>query len=516
MRRKPLNSHQPFAQSTTPGWLTMRPPSVEATVNSDGYWVCNHWTTWRQVWEYLAILCGAIVPMEMLLVAILSPDATFPIYAISFVFDVFFAADNFVIRRTILLGDGSVICKPKQITRAYGRLAIWLHTLSLVPLGWIGIILGNRWVYLVLSLNRCLRLHRGYRALKNTLTLLPYVSRPYRILPLLYLAVFTAHVFASILMEIAEAEGYENSIIAVWAMRNTTKTQKYFVCFYYVITTILTIGFGDITPVTLREVVFTVVLEITGVTLLCVITSNLVAILMDTEFAQYTEEYAIMGRYLRFWKVSEKEQHAMREFAQYQWESTRGTANLREVLQGLPPSIRRSIQFEMTRQQFSSSPTFQALGPGHLIYITDSLIFKSYCPGEVLYEQGEHADRMFFCRSGIVSIIVDGTVTATRRCDGNLHCEYECLTGRPNAATVKAVTYTDAWIYRMESFVKLLSRKADIRMLVLDRFAAIAQDQFGEILETLVPDPELRASVTDFNRRRGMRVERSRRSSGQF
>jgi hyperpolarization activated cyclic nucleotide-gated potassium channel 2 len=280
---------------------------------------------------------------------------------------------------------------------------------------------------------------------------------------------------------------------------------------YFVVTTILTIGFGDISPISLREVIFAVVLEISGVTLLCVISSNLVAVLLDTDLAEYTEQYKVMQRHLRFWRVSDRDRNALREYAQYQWESTHGTSNMKTVLQNLPPSLRRSLQFEMTRKQFSNSPTFQMLAPHHLIYITDALSFKTFSPGQILHTQGERADRMFFCRSGIVSILVDGMVTATHKCSGNLYGEYECLTGGANSSTVKAVTYADAWVYRMEHFVKLLHRRADIRMVVLDRFAALAPDQFSEILEVLVPDPELRARVVEFNRRRGMKMDRPKR-----
>jgi hypothetical protein len=273
-----------------------------------------------------------------------------------------------------------------------------------------------------------------------------------------------------------------------------------------VTTTFLTIGFGDITPITLSEMVFTVILQISGVTLQCVIASNLVAILMDTDFSEYTQEYKLMQRYLRFWKVEDRHRHAMREYAQYQWERMRGAVNLTSLLLGLPVRIRRSVQFEMTREHFSNSPTFQGLGPRHLMHITDALMFRNFSPGEILYRQGDPATHMFFCRSGIVSIIVDGQVVATQPCEGNLHCEYECVTGGANSCTAKAVTYADAWVYRMKDFVSLLARKSDIRLLVLERFSAMAPDQFDDILAVLVPDSELRRTAMDFQRKRGIKL----------
>jgi hypothetical protein len=227
---------------------------------------------------------------------------------------------------------------------------------------------------------------------------------------------------------------------------------------------------------------------------------------MDTDFSEYTQEYKLMQRYLRFWKVEDRHRHAMREYAQYQWETMRGTVNLTNLLLGLPVRIRRSIQFEMTREHFANSPTFQGLAPRHLLHITDALTLRNYSPGEILYRQGEPATDMFFCRSGILSIIVDGQVVATQPCNGNLHCEYECVTGGLNAWTAQAVTYANAWVYQMKDFVNLLSTKSDIRLLVLERFSAMAPDQFDEILGVLVPDPELRRTAMDFQRKRGIKL----------
>jgi len=54
-------------------------------------------------------------------------------------------------------------------------------------------------------------------------------------------------------------QGFENSYIANFHGRGFGQTELYFVTVYFVLTTILTIGFGDITPLTTLEVMVTLV-----------------------------------------------------------------------------------------------------------------------------------------------------------------------------------------------------------------------------------------------------------------
>lgn len=283
-----------------------------------------------------------------------------------------------------------------------------------------------------------------------------------------------------------------------------TKTQLYFVSVYFVMTTTMTIGYGDVTPVATVEVIITIFVQLIGVAIHTVFTSYLVAILIDPDKTDYIEHYKILQNYLRFWKVDEEIHRSVREYCQYQWERTKGTGNTKRILSSLPASIRNDITLEMTRHFFEKTDTFTSLKMSHLVRVTDQMTFKRYSPGDIISEQGEEADRMFFFKSGIIALVVDGRTVATEVCtlDKNVQGEHEMLVGGLNTMTTKAVTYVECWMYRFEDLVLLLRKYATIRMLVLDRLHITKPSAFQHIMTRIVPDVQMREEYMEMIRRR--------------
>jgi hyperpolarization activated cyclic nucleotide-gated potassium channel 2 len=465
-----------------------------------GPWVFTHWSILRRIWEYLTILFALMGVMEVLYVIVVIENAPFPEYWVSFVFDIFFVFDNIVIRRTAFMSSTDFIQEPPKITRAYGRVPMWIHNISLVPLGWIGIIIHNRWVYLPLSIGKLLRLLRGYRALVTTYTLLPYCGVKWHFLPLIYAFIFAAHFFTCVMMGVADSESLDSSFLAYYEARGFTRPQLYFVCLHFVLTAMMSVGFAHLEATTLLETIVILSVEVFGVVWQVILMSVLVAAMIDPDRAEAVHDAASVQRYLRSRNVECR--RAVREYAEYVWETARGIGDLRSMLKSLPLTIRNSLKFELAGDYFRRSPTFQDLTPAQLVYISDDLAHETFTPGEVLCEQGRTADRMFLFRGGVVSVEFDGREIAKQRCDGQMQCELDAIGGRGNSLTIRAVSYVEVWVYRLEKLVELLKKRSDIRMVVLDKFQKIAPTDFNEILATLVPDPEVRHRVLGFNRRR--------------
>ena len=453
----------------------------------------THYSLMRRAWEYLIILLAMFVPMEVLFIVLACPNISISVFWVTFLADACFALDHFLIRRTTFLSDIEVVTRPKEIARAYGKCALIIHLISIFPLSWIGIILHNRWIYFALSLNRALRLHRGYRALRNVTTMLPYAGGALSILPYFYFLILAIHVFSCIFLGVAMSQGYEHSFLAPFHARNFTLTQMYFVTVYFVMTTILTIGFGDIAATTTIETVITIFAQLTGVAVHSILTSYLVAILIDPVQTDYVHHYKVMQEYLRQKKVPRSHRKAVREYCQYQWETTRGTGNVKRILQSLPSVIRNTITLEMTRTFFQLTDTFTALTQGQLVRVTQQMSFKTYSPGDTICEQGAKADRMYFFRSGILSFIVDGHSALSQNCgQGIVHGEYEMLIGESISSTVKALTYVECWIYRLEDLIELLEKNTLIRIPILDRLQLNNTAVFPQILQRLVPNETIR------------------------
>lgn len=459
----------------------------------------SHFNPFRRVWEYLIIFVTLITPMEILFVALISPDLPIYVYCVTFLFDILLAIDIYIIRHTAILHNGEILTKPKKISKVYGYWALIIQIIACIPLAWIGIIIHNRVVYIILSLNKLLRLHRGYTAYHTTSTLLPYVGGPLTILPVVFFLIFAIDIFATIFIVIAEAQEFENSWVAPYHERGFTKVQCFFVAIYFVLTTILTIGFGDISPITTAEVVVTIFIQLIGVSMQAAMTSIMVAILIDPTAADFVQRYKVMMDFLTFKKVDHASRKAVHNYYQYQFERTGCTGNVKHILKTLPVSLRSTIKLEMTKAFFEQTKSFTGLSNKQLIKIVDVMSFKTFSPHDVIVVQGEMRDRLFFFRSGIIAIIQDGRNTMTQTCEGGIvDGELEMFVCKVNPNGIVAMTYVEAWVLKLEDMINLMQHKNDIRYLILNQLYQLYRDReydFEAILANTVPDENLRNHV---------------------
>ncbi|OHT07384.1 cation channel family protein [Tritrichomonas foetus] len=455
----------------------------------------SHFNPFRRIWEYLIIFLSLVVPMEMLFVSVVAPNMPIYAYSVTFIFDIFFAVDIYIIRRTAILHNGEILTKPKKITKIYGKWSIVIQIISCIPLSWIGLVTHNVIVYLVLSINRLLRLHRGWRAFVNTHTLLPYIGGPMSILPVIFFLIFAVDIFSTIFLGIARIQDYENSWLASYHERGFSQVQCFFVSVYFVMTTILTIGFGDISPMTAIEVVITIFIQLVGVSMHAGMTSLMVALIIDPAAADFVQHYKVMQDFLKFKKVDRKNRNLVHNYYQYQYERTGTTGNMKHILNTLPVSLRSTIKLEMTKTFFQLTHSFTNLSNKQLVRIVDAMNFKTFSPNDVILVQGEKTDRIYFFKSGLISVIIDGRKIMTQSCnEGIVNGEYEMIFGLENPTGLKAITYVEAWYLKIEDIIKMMQNKEDIRYLILSRLYVEYPDRFQSLLSFLIHDENIRKS----------------------
>jgi len=217
--------------------------------------------------------------------------------------------------------------------------------------------------------------------------------------------------------------------------------------------------------------------------------------LIDPEEADYLERYGILRRYLRFRKAGDAQHKEVREYCHHPWEATKGTGNMKRILGNLPSVIRNMITLEMTQMFFTGVRVFQSLEPAQRAQITHRMAFKMYAPGDVVFREGDEADRLWFFRRGIIAVGThDGTVYSRPCGDGDVHGEHEVLRGVAMQGTVRALTYVECWTYPIGALRDVLARRKDMRNRVLDDARVNDPDAFPEIIGRIVPNAQLRAA----------------------
>ncbi|KAH0795147.1 cation channel family protein [Histomonas meleagridis] len=449
----------------------------------------THINILRRLWEYAIMFICLLGPSEILVVGVIFDQVFISIYSILFLFDLIFLFDLFVVRNTVTVHRGQLVRTPDLFKQFYGKWYVYIHLISSIPLGWIGIVVKNRIVYIVLSLNKILRLYRGFKAYKTTTKLLPYIGSVLSILPILYLMLFSINLFAFAFTVNAQVNGFENSFLHQFYDRKFNITQLYFTSLYFIMTTILTIGYGDISPTTTTEIVLAILAQLFGVTIQAILTSNLVAILIDPEENEYVQHYKVVQDFLRFKELDNDQRKVIRNYCQYKWDKTGGFGNITKILGRVPPSLRCTIKLEIISKLFNITKSFRTLNRNQLHMLADIILFKDYSPDDIIIREGEVADKLIFLKTGTIDVIVGGQVVMTHSCNEDKAIgEYEMCTGSINPMTMRVVTFLETWIIKIEDLLKLMDKKRRIRVKVVSSLLTFYPNAYDEITYTLIPN----------------------------
>lgn len=432
----------------------------------------SHYNRFRRAWEYTMFLVSLLSIAEISFVYFVDPKITIAEYVPFFILDILFGIDHYVIRRTLCISGGEIVDDPYKIKLAYGKVLLLLHLISIFPLGWIGIIVKMKVVYFVLSLNKWLRLTRAYTTWKNTNNLLPYIGSLATIIPSFIVLLFVTHIFGVILIIMNEAEKTPVTWATEFINQGYSNIKLYIVSLYFVLTTVSTIGYGDITPKTNIEVITMIFVHLIGVIMHTAIIARMISVFTNTVEQSFITQYKVAQDFLKFKKISDERRIEVRNFCQYYWETTGATGGVRNLLRYIPKALRTTIKLEMTRDFFNSTVSFNALSPGQLAKIANIIKHITFSPGSYLCKQGEKCNFMLFVGRGLISIIVDDVVIATESCtQSTVHGENQMLLGSQCATSIRALTYVDAWVLYQDDLSNLMKHHGYIRNLMMQSIA---------------------------------------------
>ncbi|EAY07248.1 cation channel family protein [Trichomonas vaginalis G3] len=449
----------------------------------------SHYNRFRRAWEYIMFFLSLMCFAEITFVYFIYPQLKFVYYIPFFIPDILFAADHFIIRRTLCISGGEIVDDTEKIKKAYGNFLLIIHLISIFPLSWIGIIIKYRHVYLILSLNKMLRITRAYTTFMNINNLLPYMGSFATIIPAFMILLFVTHIFAVIMIIISNAESKPESWTTPYKDRGFTPIMLYITAIYFVLTTVSTVGYGDITPETNVEVITIIFVQIIGVIMHTAIIARMISVFVNTLEQSFITQYKVAQDFMKFKKIDNERRKEVRNFCQYYWETTGATGGVRNLLRNIPKALRTTIKLEMTRPFFDATVSFNALSPGQLAKVAHVIKHITFSPGSYLCKQGEKCNFMLFVGRGIISIIVDDVAIASESCtQSTVHGENQMLLGTNCATSIRALTYVDAWVLYQEDLSNLMRHHGYIRNLMMQSIASAYPVMFDDIANHMLGD----------------------------
>uniref|UniRef100_A0AAX7T2F0 Potassium voltage-gated channel, subfamily H (eag-related), member 1a n=1 Tax=Astatotilapia calliptera TaxID=8154 RepID=A0AAX7T2F0_ASTCA len=446
---------------------------------------CLFKTTWDWVILILTFYTAIMVPYN---VSFKMKQNNVTWLVVDSIVDVIFLVDIVLNFHTTFVGPaGEVISDPKLIRMNYLKTWFVIDLLSCLPYDVINAfenvdevsaaLCGISSLFSSLKVVRLLRLGRVARKLDH------YIEYGAAVLVLL-VCVFglAAHWLACIWYSIGYYEiiDEETNIIRkdswLYILAETVGTPYYYndssgnwdggpnndsvyiTSLYFTMTSLTSIGFGNIAPTTDGEKIFAVAMMMIGSLLYATIFGNVTTIFqqMYANTNRYHEMLNSVRDFLKLYQVPKGLSERVMDYIASTWSMSRGI-DTEKVLQICPKDMRADICVHLNRKVFKEHPAFRLASDGCLRALAMEFQTTHCAPGDLIYHAGESVDSLCFVVSGSLEVIQDDEVVAILG-KGDVFGDvfWKEVTLAQSCANVRALTYCDLHVIKRDALQKVL------------------------------------------------------------
>nr|XP_046232960.1 potassium voltage-gated channel subfamily H member 1b isoform X2 [Scatophagus argus]XP_046232969.1 potassium voltage-gated channel subfamily H member 1b isoform X2 [Scatophagus argus] len=441
---------------------------------------CLFKTTWDWVILILTFYTAIMVPYN---VSFKTKQNNVTWLVVDSIVDVIFLVDIVLNFHTTFVGPaGEVISDPKLIRMNYVKTWFVIDLLSCLPYDVINafenVDEGISSLFSSLKVVRLLRLGRVARKLDH------YIEYGAAVLVLL-VCVFglAAHWLACIWYSIGDYEVIDEDTNRVredsWLFLlgetvgtpyrfnvsgsgrwegGPSKDSVYITSLYFTMTSLTSIGFGNIAPNTDGEKIFAVAMMMIGSLLYATIFGNVTTIFqqMYANTNRYHEMLNSVRDFLKLYQVPKGLSERVMDYIVSTWSMSRGI-DTDKVLQICPKDMRADICVHLNRKVFKEHPAFRLASDGCLRALAMEFQTVHSAPGDLIFHAGESVDSLCFVVSGSLEVIQDDEVVAILG-KGDVFGDvfWKEMTLAQSCANVRALTYCDLHIIKRDALQKVL------------------------------------------------------------
>ncbi|XP_041827475.1 potassium voltage-gated channel subfamily H member 5 [Melanotaenia boesemani] len=236
------------------------------------------------------------------------------------------------------------------------------------------------------------------------------------------------------------------------------KDSLYITSLYFTMTSLTTIGFGNIAPTTDGEKIFSVAMMMVGSLLYATIFGNVTTIFqqMYANTNRYHEMLNNVRDFLKLYQVPKGLSERVMDYIVSTWSMSKGI-DTEKVLSICPKDMRADICVHLNRKVFNEHPAFRLASDGCLRSLAVKFQTIHCAPGDLIFHAGESVDTLCFVVSGSLEVIQDDEVIAILG-KGDVFGDifWKEATLAHACANVRALTYCDLHVIKREALLKVL------------------------------------------------------------
>nr|XP_043895400.1 potassium voltage-gated channel subfamily H member 2-like isoform X2 [Solea senegalensis] len=254
---------------------------------------------------------------------------------------------------------------------------------------------------------------------------------------------------------------------------------KYVTALYFTFSSLTSVGFGNVSPNTNSEKIFSICVMLIGSLMYASIFGNVSAIIqrLYSGTARYHTQMLRVREFIRFHQIPNPLRQRLEEYFQHAWSYTNGIdmnaddwktlsqhawsdtirENRKDVLKGFPECLQADICLHLNRTLLQNCKAFKGSTKGCLRALAMKFKTTHAPPGDTLVHAGDVLTALYFISRGSIEILRGDVVVAILG-KNDIFGEPINLYSRPGKsnADVRALTYCDLHKIHREDVLEVL------------------------------------------------------------
>ncbi|XP_068184495.1 potassium voltage-gated channel subfamily H member 7-like [Antennarius striatus] len=234
---------------------------------------------------------------------------------------------------------------------------------------------------------------------------------------------------------------------------------KYVTALYFTFSSLTSVGFGNVSPNTNSEKIFSICVMLIGSLMYASIFGNVSAIIqrLYSGTARYHAQMLRVKEFIRFHQIPNPLRQRLEEYFQHSWAYTNGIDMNTEVLKGFPECLQADICLHLNRNLLHNCKAFQGATKGCLRALAMHFKTTHAPPGDTLVHSGDVLTALYFLSRGSIEILKDDVVVAILG-KNDIFGEMIHLFAKPGKsnADVRALSYCDLSTIQREDLLEVI------------------------------------------------------------
>ncbi|XP_053095865.1 potassium voltage-gated channel subfamily H member 6 [Pangasianodon hypophthalmus] len=237
-----------------------------------------------------------------------------------------------------------------------------------------------------------------------------------------------------------------------------TIKDKYVTALYFTFSSLTSVGFGNVSPNTNSEKIFSICVMLIGALMYASIFGNVSAIIqrLYSGTARYHTQMLRVREFIRFHQIPNPLRQRLEEYFQHAWSYTNGI-DMNAVLKGFPECLQADICLHLNRTLLQNCKAFKGSTKGCLRALAMKFKTTHAPPGDTLVHAGDVISALYFISRGSIEILRRDVVVAILG-KNDIFGEPINMYTRPgkSCADVRALTYCDLHKIQREDILEVL------------------------------------------------------------